>query len=209
MAVEEFKKAIKLDAKNPYFYKGAGPGLRCQQRKYDEADRSAFRKALELNPYYVDVRNDLGTALILSGKRDEGKSEFLAAFNDPTNPTPEMSARNLGQAYLEEKNYAEAAQLVPHQRQAATQSYPDAYLGPGRRAAGAGPAGRGDRARWRRASRRCPTTTTLLVALGEAYYQAGRFTEARARLEEVAQDAIRPAPPGRRAGRAARRTCPE
>ena len=56
----------------------------------------------------MDVRNDLGTALIVSGKRDEGRGELVRAFNDPTNPTPEISARNLGQAYLEEKDYAKA-----------------------------------------------------------------------------------------------------
>ena len=44
-----------------------------QLGKYDDAVE-AFRKALEINPYYVDVRNDLGTALLLSGKRTEGKA---------------------------------------------------------------------------------------------------------------------------------------
>ena len=94
LAVEEFKKAVHEDDKNPYFHKGLGQAY-ARQRKFKEAVE-AFRKALELNPYYVDVRNDLGTALILSGKRDEGKKEFLTAFDDPTNPTPEISARNLG-----------------------------------------------------------------------------------------------------------------
>src|SRR4026209_989079 len=106
LALEQFKKAIKEDSRNAYAYKGLGLTY-AQMGKFNDAV-AAFRKALELNPYYVDVRNDLGTVLVLSGKRAEGKAEFLAAFNDPTNPTPEISARNLGQAYLEEKNYAEA-----------------------------------------------------------------------------------------------------
>src|SRR5262245_48763135 len=89
LAVEEFRRAIKMDGKNPYFYKGLGLAL-AAQREFGDAVQ-AFRKALEINPYYVDVRNDLGTALILSGKRAEGKNEFLTAFNDPTTPTPEIS----------------------------------------------------------------------------------------------------------------------
>ena len=106
LALEEFKKAVKEDGKNPYFQKGLG--LAYSAKREWKVAIAAFRKALELNPYYVDVRNDLGAALIGSGEREAGKKEFLTAFSDPTNPTPEMSARNLGQAYLEEKNYDEA-----------------------------------------------------------------------------------------------------
>ena len=116
LAVEEFRKAVRAGRQEPVLPQGAGPGLP-RHRQVRRRHQSSFRKALELNPYYVDVRNDLGTALILSGRRDEGKNEFLTAFNEPTNPTPEISSRNLGQAYLEEKNYAEADQLVPHQPQ--------------------------------------------------------------------------------------------
>src|SRR5574341_1318462 len=93
LALEEFKRAIHQEPRNPYFHKGLGLAY-LQLGRYGDAV-AALRKALELNPYYVDVHNDLGTALILSGKREEGKAEFQAAFNDATNPTPELSARNL------------------------------------------------------------------------------------------------------------------
>ena len=157
---------------------------------------ASFRKALELNPYYVDVRNDLGSALVLSGKRAEGKAEFLAAFNDPTNPTPEMSARNLGQAYLEEKNYREAVNWF---RTSFTRnkSYPEPYLG---FAEAVGALGHPDEAvgPLEVALKETPGQPDLLVALGQAYYKTGRFTEARSRLEEAARrDPVGPA--GRRA----------
>ena len=126
LALEEFQRAIKQDPKNPYFHKGLGLAYATLKRFEDAAD--AFRKALELNPYYTDVRNDLGMALVLAGKRQEGKAEFLAAFNDPTNPTPEISSRNLGQAYFEEKNYAEAANWFRSSLNR-NKEYPDAYLG--------------------------------------------------------------------------------
>jgi tetratricopeptide (TPR) repeat protein len=119
MAVEAFRKAVREDGKNPYFQKGLGQAY-LATGKYDDAV-SAFRKALELNQYYVDVRNDLGTALILSGRRNEGKNEFLAAFNDATNPTPEISSRNLGQRLPRGEALRRGHQLVPHQRQPQSQ----------------------------------------------------------------------------------------
>jgi Tfp pilus assembly protein PilF len=183
LALEQFKKAIKEDPKNAYAYKGLGLTY-AQLGKLSDAVAS-FRKALELNPYYVDVRNDLGTALVLSGKRAEGKAEFLAAFNDPTNPTPEISARNLGQAYLEEKNYREAVNWF---RTSFTRnkSYPEPYLG---FADAVGALGHPDEAvaPLEGALKETPGQPDLLVALGQAYYKTGRFTEARSRLEEAAR----------------------
>ena len=194
LALELFKKAIKEDPRNSYAYKGLGLTY-AQLGKFDDAV-SAFRKALALNPYYVDVRNDLGTALVLGGKRAEGKGEFLAAFNDPTNPTPEISARNLGQAYFEEKNYPEAVSWF---RTSFTRnkSYPDPYLGfadavsaMGRPEEALGPL--------EVAVKEAPSHASLLLALGEAYYRTGRFSEARGRLEEAARlDPVGPS--GRRA----------
>ena len=181
LALELFRKAIKEDPKNAYAYKGLGLTY-AQLGKLSEAIAS-FRKALELNPYYVDVRNDLGSTLVLSGKRAEGKAEFLAAFNDPTNPTPEISARNLGQAYLEEKNYREAVNWF---RTSFTRnkSYPDPYLG---FADAACAMGHPDEAvgPLEAALKEVPGQPFLLVALGEAYYKTGRFTEAKSRLEEA------------------------
>ena len=122
----EAADAVRQDGKNPYFQKGLGQAY-LATKKFDEAI-SSFRHALELNPYYVDVRNDLGTALVLSGRRTEGKNEFLAAYNDPTNPTPEISSRNLGNAYLEEKRYADAINWY-RTSLSRNKAYPDPYLG--------------------------------------------------------------------------------
>jgi Tfp pilus assembly protein PilF len=194
LAAEEFKKAIKLDPKSPYSHKGLGIAY-TQMRKYPEAI-AALRKALELNPYYVDVRNDLGTALILSGKREEGKAEFLAAYNDPTNPRPELTSYNLANAYLEERQYAEAANWfrtsVGRNKQNADAylGLADALLALGQPEQAVGPL--------EEALKEIPNHVGLLSALGEAYYRAGRFSEAKPRLEEAARrDPV--GAPGRRA----------
>jgi tetratricopeptide (TPR) repeat protein len=181
MAVEAFRRAVREDGKNPYFQKGLGQAY-LATGKFDDAV-SAFRKALELNQYYVDVRNDLGTALVLSGRRNEGKNEFLAAFNDPTNPTPEISSRNLGNAYLEEKRYSEA---VNWYRTSVNRnhSYPDAYLG---LADALVASGKLDEAvgTLEAGARECPQSAAVLLSLGEVYSRVGRLGEARSRLEEA------------------------
>ena len=183
LALAEMKKAVKQDDKNPYFYKGLGQAY-AQQRKFKEA-AEAFRKSLQLDPYFVDVRNDLGMALILSGKRDEGRKEFLTAFSDATNPTPEISSRNLGQTYLEEKNYREAIQWF-RSSIARNKVYADPYLG---LADALIATSRVEEAvSWLEAGvREAPNDPAMLTGLGEALLKAGRFTEARAQLEAAIQ----------------------
>jgi Tfp pilus assembly protein PilF len=181
LALEEFKKAVREDAKNPYFQKGLG--LAYSAKKEWKPAIAAFRRALELNPYYVDVRNDLAAALIGSGDREAGKKEFLTAFSDPTNPTAEVSARNLGQAYLEEKNYPEAINWYRTSLNR-NKSYTDAYLG---LADALMASGQGAEAvvQLEAAAKEIPGDAQLQLALGQALYRAGRFGEARAQLEEV------------------------
>jgi tetratricopeptide (TPR) repeat protein len=181
LAIDEFKKAIRQDPKNSYFYKGLGQAY-AKKQKFSDAI-AAFRKALELNPYYVDVRNDLGSALILAGSRDEGKKEFLTAFNDPTNPTPEISARNLGEAYLEEKNYLEAANWF---RTSVNRhkSYSDPYLGLADALLGLGRVEEA-LAQLEIGTKEAPDDPGLLLSLGQLYYRVGRLKEARTALEGV------------------------
>lgn len=194
LAVEAFRKAVREDGKNPYFQKGLGQAY-LATGKYDDAI-SSFRKALELNQYYVDVRNDLGTALVLSGRRNEGKNEFMTAFNDPTNPTPEISSRNLGTAYLEDKQYTEAINWFRTSLNR-NRNYPDAYLGLGDALVTSGHL---DEAigTLEAGAKECPQSAAILVSLGEAYSRVGRLGEARSRLEEARKrDPVGPA--GRRA----------
>jgi Tfp pilus assembly protein PilF len=181
LALKEFKASTEKDPKNPYFYKGLGITY-MQLKKWSDAV-AAFRKALELNPFYVDVRNDLGTALVYLGHKEEGKREFLAAFNDPTNPTPEQSAYNLGQASLTDKSYGEAESWF-RTCVARNKTFPLGYLGlidvmsATGRAAETIPL-------LESGLKEVPGQPALLVTLGDAYLRAGRFSEARAKLMEA------------------------
>jgi Tfp pilus assembly protein PilF len=181
LALNELKKAVKEDPKSPYFQKGLGLAY-AAKREWKDAI-SCFRKALELNPYYVDVRNDLGAALIGSGDREAGKQELLAAYSDPTNPTAEISARNLGEAYLEERNYDEAMNWF-RTSISRNKEYPAAYVG---LAQGLIAVGRLDEAiaQLELGVQEAPEDPELLLALGQACGKGGRFAEARTHLEEV------------------------
>jgi Flp pilus assembly protein TadD len=181
LALEEFKKAVKEDGKNPYFQKGLG--LAYSAKRDWKPAIAAFRRALELNPYYVDVRNDLAAALIGSGDREAGKKEFLAAFSDPTNPTPEVSARNLGQAFLDEKNYPEAINWY-RTSIARNKDYALGYLGIADALAATG---QNEEAvvQLQAAVNEIPDDSSLQLELGKALLRAGRYGEARSRLEDV------------------------
>jgi Tfp pilus assembly protein PilF len=183
LALDELKRAAKLDPKNPYIMKGLGQAY-VAKHKYGEAIE-AFHKALEINPYYIDVKNDLGAALVLSGKREEGRKEFLSAYSEPTNPTPEISARNLGQSYFEEKNYLEALNWF---RTSANRNpaYSDSHLGLADTLLAMG---RADEAalQLESALKTAPEDANLNLALGQVYLKVGRFTEARQKLESVAR----------------------
>jgi tetratricopeptide (TPR) repeat protein len=193
LALEEFKKAVKEDPKNPYFQKALGLAYekKASQRGVEAKERenlwreaiAAFHRALELNPYYVDVHNDLAAALIGSGDREAGKKEFLTAFSDPTNPTPEVSARNLGQAYLEEKNYSEAINWYRTSLNR-NKDYPDAYLGLADALVGGGLPEEAV-AQLEAGVKQLPNETSLQLALGQALLRVGRFADARSRFEEV------------------------
>ncbi len=194
LALEEYKRAVKGDPRNPYFQKGLGLAYAA---KGDWATAiAAFKKALELNPYYVDTRNDLGYALLMSGDREGGKKEFLSAFSDPMNPAPEISAYNLGRAYLEEKNYTDAVNWL---RTSITRNkaYSSPYL---LLAETLLATGRADDAvaQLEAGVREVPKDPELLLALGRAYLKVGKLAQARMRLD----DAVKADPSGP-AGRAA------
>ena len=191
LALEEFKRAVREDPKNPYFQNGLGLAYAAKAgRKAEGAARdewkdaiAAFRKALEINPYYVDTKNALGYALIMSGDREGGKKELLSAFSDAMNPAPEISAHNLGRAYLEEKNYAEAVSWLRTSLNR-NRAYPDAYLLLAETLVVS------DRveeavAELEAGVKEVPTDAGLQLGLGKAYFKVGRFSDARARLEEA------------------------
>lgn len=182
-AIEAFKLATKGDGKNAYFQKGLGQAY-LAKRDWGKAAES-FRRALEINPYYADVHNDLGTALMLGGKLEEARQELLAAYNDPTFATPEVASRNLAQSYLEEKNYSEAYNWFRTTVQR-NKGYPDGHLGLADTLAAQQ---RFDEAvvQLEVAKKELPDSFPIAAALGDACSKVGRLNEARGYFEELAR----------------------
>jgi Flp pilus assembly protein TadD len=181
LALAEFKRAVQADPKNPYFQNGLG--LACAAKREWKDAIAAFRKALELNPYYVDAKNALGYALIMSGDREGGKKELVAAFSDAMNPAPEISAYNLGRAYLEEKNYAEAITWL-RTSLGRNKAYSEAYLLLAETLMASDQV-EAAVAELETGVKEVPADAGLQLGLGQAYYRVGRFSDARARLEEA------------------------
>jgi Tfp pilus assembly protein PilF len=207
MALDSFKRAIAKDSRNPYFHKALGiahaqmadkcpvTDKACRGPKLAEAVAAA-RKALALNPYYVDARNDLGIWLLRSGNRDEGRKELLTAYEDPTNPTPEHTARNLGQAFLEDKR-PDQAQVWFLTAVTRNKNYPDAYIALADLLLAQRKVDEAVR-QLEVGAKENPDDTPLMLALGQAYHRAGKLSDARKSWEKVAaKDPAGPA--GRRA----------
>ena len=197
LALEEIKKAVSQDDKNPYFYKGLGQPT--PSSEVQGGDRG-LPEGAAAQPLLRRRAQRPRHGPILSGKREEGRKEFLTAFSDPTNPTPEISSRNLGQTYLEDKNYPEAIHWF-RSAIARNKIYADPYFGVADALLATGQLDEAI-AQLEAGVREAPNDPAMLTGLGEVLLKAGRFTEARAQLEA----AIKKDPGGawgRRAGRRA------
>lgn len=195
-ALSEIQEALKKDPSNAFYLKALGITYSQLADKCKEGDSGCrnnnlkravetAQKALTLNPDYVDVRNDLGIALLRLGKRVEGKAELIKAFADPQCPTPEVTAWNLGQAFFEEKDYKEAANWFGA-AVGKNKSLAAGYVGLGDVLLALGQA---DAAivQLEAGLKETQGNTMVQLALGDAYLRAGRFQEAKTAWETVAR----------------------
>ena len=101
-AIQEFKQVLAIDPKDPMTNVQIGQVLRAQQR-YDDSI-PYYQRAMEVESYNATAANGLYTALLRSGKTDEGR-KMMAYFNQlrGTNYKTE-----LGKDYGDVGRYAEA-----------------------------------------------------------------------------------------------------
>lgn len=193
-AISEIQEALKKEPENAFYLKALGIAYSQLADRCKESDKSCreghlkkaaetAQKALKFNPDYVDLRNDLGIAFLRLGKRTEGKAELMKAFADPQCPTPEVTAWNIGQAFFEEKDYAEAlnwfqaAQGKNKSLAAAYVSIADVLLA----------TGQPDIAilQLETGMKETGGNTMVQLSLGDAYLRVGRFQDARAAFDAV------------------------
>lgn len=79
------------------------------RRDYAEAERY-YRGALAVNPDMLEVRNNLGTVLLIQERWDEAAETFRALTRTPTYRTPGHAHNNLGLALLQMGQTREAAE---------------------------------------------------------------------------------------------------
>jgi tetratricopeptide (TPR) repeat protein len=101
-AVREYRRAAKMDDKNPFIYNYLGLALLALE-DYDGAIK-ALKQALVLNPNLTDVHNNLGVVYSQMGEKEKAYQEFTLVVRDPSFPTPEKPLYNLGELYLRDNN---------------------------------------------------------------------------------------------------------
>jgi serine/threonine protein kinase/tetratricopeptide (TPR) repeat protein len=121
-AINELKNALKLAPNSDEGYRRLGDALRS---KNENDSIAAYKKAIEINPYYWANHNSLGAALLKFGRTDEA----LEAFKEVTKLAPNnpMGWSNIGGVYFSESNWNEAIpplrkalDIDPNWRQAVT-----------------------------------------------------------------------------------------
>jgi Flp pilus assembly protein TadD len=181
LAIDQFKKTVDLDSKNYFAYKGLGIAY-AQTKNFKEAEK-AQRKCLEINPDFADARNDLAATLMYLGRREEARKEWLTAYASPFNPSPDQTAWNLGNSYVEENNAAEAVRWYQSSLEH-NAGYAPAHVA---LASALVSENKLDEAvtDLEGAVKATPGNVDLTFALGDAYFRAGRFPESRAQFETV------------------------
>ncbi len=87
-------------------------GVAYMRSSYYPQSEASFRKALELDPQFTEVWNNLA-ALELKRKQPEKAIEYAnKALKEPTYATPEMALANRARAYIQKNQYKKARQSV-------------------------------------------------------------------------------------------------
>src|SRR5690349_4408206 len=118
-AIANFQKVLRVDPNDVGANVNLGQ-IYAQQRKYPEAS-AALRLAVAAEPYNATALYNLGTALIRAGQRDEGQ-KVIAQFQELRQ---RGSGTTLGNNYLEQGRYAEAASSTGAEPELVDKTAPD------------------------------------------------------------------------------------
>jgi Tfp pilus assembly protein PilF len=136
-ALEELLKAVELDPKNPdahnllglvFLRQGAesdelstrnqclkGEALALEKQESDGHFKKAeeqLRLAISLKPDFSEARNNLAVVMIHLGRYDEAVQLEEKALSNIVYREPYAAEGNLGQAYLEKRDYVRAAKAL-------------------------------------------------------------------------------------------------
>lgn len=192
-----FEHTIEVTQRNDVARYNLAIVLERQGRPSEAIER--YREAVEINPAYISARLNLGTALARQRRYDEAAQEFERLLEQK--PDDAMAHHNLANVLVElgktaeaAEHYREAMRLRPEWPQPAVgltwilAAAPDADL---RDADEAVRLGRQSCNALRRQQRATPAELAgALDALGAAYAEAKRFSEAAAAANEAIRTAL-------------------
>ncbi|MFC2172501.1 tetratricopeptide repeat protein [Acidobacteriota bacterium] len=102
----EFRTSMKIDDGNSVVHNVYGLAQFCLGN-YDIAI-SSYKKAIDLNPFYTDVHNNLGIAYMEVGSLEEALVEFNRVLTDTHYQTPEVAYFNKGLVYHKQNQFVKA-----------------------------------------------------------------------------------------------------
>ncbi len=109
-ALREFKKAELLNPDDPitlfdiglvYYYRG----------RYEQAIEY-FQKAIRMKPGYAPAINSLGNTYSAMGEWDKAIESYELIIEDPFYGTPHFALSNMGLAYYQKKDFAQAERYL-------------------------------------------------------------------------------------------------
>jgi tetratricopeptide (TPR) repeat protein len=103
-AIEYYKKAIRLDAKNAKPYYNLGNSMLAQGSLVEAI--AQYKKAINIDPNYVKAHSNLAIALAQQGKLDEAVEHFSKAIN--VDPNYVKARSNLAIALAQQGKFDEA-----------------------------------------------------------------------------------------------------
>lgn len=109
-ALSELNQAEQLDPNNAAIQNNLGLAYTVRNRP-KEAEQH-YRKAIELDPRYSDVRTNLARLLIDQKKFDQALQELSLVENDLTYPYPEKALSLVGQVYFNKGRYKKAEEYL-------------------------------------------------------------------------------------------------
>jgi Tfp pilus assembly protein PilF len=108
MASVEFNRSIQTDSSYKRSYYGLGI-ISDFQGKYDDS-RKYYEKAIDLDSNFSEAHNALGVVSAKERKWEEAADSFKRALANKLYTTPHIPYLNLGDLYMEQKDYAKAAE---------------------------------------------------------------------------------------------------
>jgi len=182
LALQELLKAEKLDPENALIHNDLGLVYMLKDRM--DLSVKHFKRAIAIDSDYAEAINNLATALLKNEEWDEAIVYLINLTANLVYATPQYAYLNLGYAYFQKKNFAQAEkyykQAIKHYEDGFPKdiSYVKALGGLGRTYTATGKLAQA-LATFGRAIKSAPNYADTYFYMAETYEKAGRSQDAK------------------------------